>query len=115
MIPDDTATAEYTTFQVHDAASFYQLTVGGYSGTAGDSFEESNNRPFTTRDQDHDAVSDANCAVMYVSGWWHLACHKCQLTGQYFNTPSVSVGTGIQWFHYKGTGESLKTAVMAIW
>ena len=89
--------------------------MNGYSGTAGDSFHEHNNRPFTTRDQDHDTVPGENCAVRFVSGWWHYECHKCQLTGQYSNTASVIVGTGIQWYHYKGKYESLKTAVLAIW
>ena len=31
--------AEYTTFQVTDEADKYRITIGGYSGTAGDSMK----------------------------------------------------------------------------
>ena len=52
----DTAYAVYDTFSVGDASSNYELTIGTYSGTAGDSLSYHNNMTFSTKDRDNDAA-----------------------------------------------------------
>ena len=78
--------AEYSTFIVGNETSFYQLTVDGYSGTAGDSMTVSTNSflylngaHFTTYDADHDTYTD-NCAITPLAGntcgggFWYAGC-----------------------------------------
>ena len=48
--------AQYEDFQIGDAASFYQLSIGAFSGTVGfDGLAYHNGRAFSTKDNDHDA------------------------------------------------------------
>ena len=50
----NTRYAQYTTFSVGSSTTEYTLTVGGYSGTAGDNLVGHNGRKFSTRDNDND-------------------------------------------------------------
>ncbi|KAF0041239.1 hypothetical protein F2P81_007137 [Scophthalmus maximus] len=81
--------AEYEHFKVASERLLYRLTVGGYSGTAGDAlrFSETydhNNRPFTTPDRDNDRYPSGNCGAYYSSGWWFDACMAANLNGRYY-------------------------------
>ena len=78
----DTACAVYDTFSVGDASSNYELTIGTYSGTAGDSLSYHNNMTFSTKDRDNDAVSH-NCANMFKGAWWYKNCYHSNLNGLY--------------------------------
>ena len=49
----------YSFFSVGNAATNYCLNIGGYSGTAGDTWVALNGRAFSTFDRDH----SGNCAV----------------------------------------------------
>ncbi|KAK3722857.1 hypothetical protein QZH41_020438, partial [Actinostola sp. cb2023] len=60
----NTTYAEYDSFNVADEADNYRLTIGAYTGNAGDSLRRQNNSCFTTKDRDNDEHSN-NCAVMY--------------------------------------------------
>ncbi|CAG2244384.1 Tenascin-R,Ryncolin-2,Angiopoietin-related protein 1,Ficolin-3,Ryncolin-1,Fibrinogen C domain-containing protein 1-A,Fibrinogen C domain-containing protein 1,Ficolin-2,Fibrinogen-like protein 1,Tenascin,Ficolin-1,Fibrinogen-like protein A,Microfibril-associated glycoprotein 4,Ryncolin-3,Techylectin-5A,Ryncolin-4 [Mytilus edulis] len=53
--------AKYKTFVVGDATSQYKLTIGGYSGDAGDSLSYHNGMKFSTVDRDND-LNSSNCA-----------------------------------------------------
>ncbi|VDI57462.1 Hypothetical predicted protein [Mytilus galloprovincialis] len=64
--------ATYTTFVVGDAASQYKLTIGGYSGDAGDSLSYHNGMKFSTVDRDNDLHS-LNCAKNE-GPWWFKSC-----------------------------------------
>jgi ficolin len=80
--------AEYSTFIVGDEASFYQLTIDGYSGTAGNSlaypeaWANLNGTRFTTQDSDNDGFGPGNCAINPLygydcgggGGFWYQAC-----------------------------------------
>ncbi|KAG7225271.1 hypothetical protein INR49_014670 [Caranx melampygus] len=72
--------AKYSTFEV--ANRNYKLTVGGYSGTAGDSLTYHNNRIFSTKDRDL-APFITRCAMSYRGGWWYKNCHEANLNGLY--------------------------------
>ncbi|XP_076076516.1 ryncolin-1-like [Mytilus galloprovincialis] len=71
--------AVYKTFVVGDENSKYKLTIGDYTGTAGDRMNSNNGRSFTTKDRDNDSNS-GNCASHYTHGpWWHGDCSNVYL------------------------------------
>ncbi|XP_071173661.1 fibrinogen-like protein A [Mytilus edulis] len=72
--------AVYKTFKVENESSKYKLTVGDYSGTAGDQLTYHNGCKFSTMDQDNDPNSD-NCAKRAKGGWWYKSCHVSNLNG----------------------------------
>ncbi|XP_071355605.1 tenascin-like isoform X4 [Trachinotus anak] len=88
--------AKYSTFEV--ARRNYKLTVGGYSGTAGDSLSYHNNRIFSTKDRDL-APFITRCAMSYRGGWWYKNCHEANLNGLY----GIDVKhQGVIWTTWKG-------------
>ncbi|XP_032379985.1 mucin-1 isoform X1 [Etheostoma spectabile] len=94
--------AEYEQFRVASERLRYRLTVGGYSGTAGDALRFSrrydhNNRAFTTPDRDHDRYPSGNCGAYYSSGWWFDACMAANLNGRYYVGSYRGVRDGIFW------------------
>ena len=102
----NTSYAKYSTFKVGTGSRHFRLTIGGYSGTAGDSFSIANGMNFTTKDSDHDANSNGNCAEQVNAGWWFKNCFQALLTGRY--------GHGIIWSAWKGFGYSLKSCEMKL-
>ncbi|XP_051246567.1 mucin-5AC isoform X1 [Dicentrarchus labrax] len=93
---DQSVFAKYSTFEV--AKRNYKLTVGGYSGTAGDSLSYHNNRVFSTRDRDPTPFI-TRCAMSYRGGWWYKNCHEANLNGLY----GIDVKhQGVIWTSWKG-------------
>ena len=97
--------AEYSTFRVGSEATRYRLTIGGYSGTAGDAMTSTswgnlNGMMFTTLDSENDNCYDCNCAVTPSAGYpcgggfWYNSCGDALI-----NTPSNCTGplSGFQW------------------
>ncbi|XP_019863898.1 PREDICTED: ficolin-2-like, partial [Amphimedon queenslandica] len=97
----NTAYANYSTFSVSDGSTEYILTVGGYSGTAGDSLAYHNGSRFSTRDNDNDN-NGGNCAQSGTGAWWYNSCYYSNLNGRYFNT-ATNNGRGIRWHYWKYT------------
>ena len=65
----NTSYAQYTTFSVGNSITEYILTVGGYSGTAGDSLTGQHNvTEFSTRDNDMTAGRIIVASIMLVAG-----------------------------------------------
>ena len=106
--------AYYHYFSVGNPSTNYTLSVGGYSGTAGDSLtvgsEIHNGRQFTTHDRDNDRAGD-NCAVIYTGAWWYDSCHLSNLNGQYLSGARDNKGN--RWQTFKGT-TSLKWSEMKL-
>ncbi|KAK5867566.1 hypothetical protein PBY51_012041 [Eleginops maclovinus] len=94
--------AQYENFRVAGEHGRYRLTVGGYSGTAGDALRfnkmyDHHNRAFTTPDRDHDRYPSGNCGAYYSSGWWFDACMAANLNGRYYVGKYKGVRDGIFW------------------
>ncbi|XP_074128112.1 angiopoietin-related protein 5-like [Sminthopsis crassicaudata] len=92
--------ALYDSFQVGDAASFYTLTLGRYSGNAGDAFRGENwagaasqeGTAFSTLDRDHDSCNPCisgdiafnECSQWHGgAGWWFSDCGEANLHGDW--------------------------------
>ena len=109
--------AQYTTFSVGNSATEYTLTVGGYSGTAGDALivgTNLNGTKFSTRDNDNDNDS-GSCAQTWKASWWMNNCFNANLNGPYSQTSSISsVSVGIIWGTWKGHYYSLKFSEMKL-
>lgn len=59
--------------------TWYNLTVGGYSGNASDALAYHNGKKFFTRDNDN----DYNCAQNFLGAWWYDNCFTSSLNGIY--------------------------------
>ena len=109
----NTSYAQYTTFSVGDITTDYNLTVGGYSGTAGDSLTYHNGMKFSTRDNDNDNSSGTgNCALSYHGAWWFNHCFTSHLNGPYHHNPVISIVNGTIWYTWRGWYYSLKFTEM---
>ncbi|CAG2217584.1 unnamed protein product [Mytilus edulis] len=64
-----------------DENSKYKLTIGDYSGTAGNWMVHNNGRAFSTKDKDNDDYHSNNCAVTR-GAWWHGTCSNSYLNGK---------------------------------
>ena len=108
------AYAAYNTFDISDRSDEYRLTVGGYSGNAGDSlFIHTGNR-FTTYDNDNYMSASGNCAQRYSGAWWYQNCHSSNLNGLCLNGHHSSYANGVNWASLEGYHYSLKTTILKI-
>ncbi|XP_021967106.1 techylectin-5B isoform X2 [Folsomia candida] len=109
------AYAMYNEFKVGGALDKYNLTVGGYNGTAGDSLSRNSGKKFTTFDNDNDEDKVINCASQRRGGWWYWNCSESQLNSMYHTSSREEKPyTGIIWYHWKGHEYSLKKVEMKI-
>ena len=107
----NTAYAVYSTFKVDGESNKYRLTVGAYSGTAGNSLLYHCELFFTTKDGDNDQWGN-NCAQYYRGAWWYTYCGRSNLNGQYLGD-IVNV-KGMHWYLWKNNKLSLKRSVMMV-
>ena len=93
--------AHYSHFSVGNPSTNYKLSVGGYSGTAGDSLtigsQIHNGRAFTTHDRDNDSAGH-NCAVKWQGAWWYDSCHFSNLNGLYLS--GARDNKGMRWYNF---------------
>jgi hypothetical protein len=106
--------AKYSTFRIQSEGMRYQLMIGGYSGTAGDSMfstgQTTNGMYFSTFDRDNDKTA-GNCASMYSGGWWFNACHNSNING-YYNWSAYA--NGVEWWTLTGDSASLSYVEMKL-
>ena len=93
--------AKYTSFTIANGDMKYALTVGQYSGDAGDSLDYHNGMNFTTKDNENDLRSSSNCAVQYQGAWWYKSCYHSNLNGVYINDGSSTDNKGVKWHIWK--------------
>ena len=109
----NTTYAVYGTFEVDNESNKYRLTVGAYSGTAGDSLSVHNGMFFSTKDRGND-LWDGRCAQesLKAGAWWYKKCAKANLNGRYMGD-TVSE-KGMYWYYWKNSKLSLKRSVMMV-
>ncbi|XP_057584968.1 tenascin-N isoform X2 [Hippopotamus amphibius kiboko] len=95
---NESAYAVYDSFQVASSKERYRLTVGKYTGTAGDALTYHNGWKFTTFDRDND-IALSNCALTHHGGWWYKNCHLANPNGRYGETKHSE---GVNWEPWKG-------------
>ncbi|XP_061188330.1 ficolin-1-like [Saccostrea echinata] len=105
--------AKYKVFVVGSRETKFRLTIGGYSGTAGDSLSSHNGMFFSTKDFDNDLAS-GNCAASFKGGFWYSNCHTANPNGQYLKGNHESMADGINWKTWRGYKYSLQTFSMKI-
>ncbi|CAK8694715.1 unnamed protein product [Clavelina lepadiformis] len=105
--------AFYSNFLV-GAGTDYELTVGGYSGDAGDSLSSYSGQKFSAKDLDQDTRSSASCALLYKGGWWYSNCHSANLNGLYLGGNHDSYADGVNWQTWLGYNYSLKKVEMKL-
>ncbi|XP_046714990.1 tenascin isoform X3 [Silurus meridionalis] len=102
--------AHYASFAVDTARKHYIVHVSGYSGTAGDSMQYHDKRPFSTFDRDPQPLI-TRCAMSYKGGWWYRNCHEANLNGLYDTHTNHQ---GVIWTAWKGTKFSIPFTEMKI-
>ncbi|XP_015751263.1 PREDICTED: ficolin-1-like [Acropora digitifera] len=108
----NSAFADYSFFTVASEQAKYQLSLGKYSGNAGDSLSMHQGQAFSTKDHDNDSAATGHCARMNTGAWWYYNCHRSNLNGQYLN--GTINKKGVSWWHWKNTHYSLKRSEMKI-
>ncbi|NWH63003.1 TENN protein, partial [Geococcyx californianus] len=102
--------AVYNFFQVASSRDRYRLSVGNYTGNAGDAMTYHNGWKFTTWDRDND-VALSNCALTHHGAWWYKNCHLANLNGKYGETKHSE---GVNWEPWKGHEFSIPFTEMKI-
>ncbi|XP_068683841.1 microfibril-associated glycoprotein 4-like [Montipora foliosa] len=110
-IHGNTAFAEYSSVTVASERAKYQLSLGTYSGTAGDSLGYHRGQAFSTKDRDNDKYG-GNCASADKGAWWYNSCHYSNLNGLYLN--GKTDGSGMTWYYWKNSQYSVKRSEMKI-
>ncbi|XP_043209565.1 techylectin-5A-like [Amphibalanus amphitrite] len=106
--------AVYSNFRVASEIQGYALTIGNYTGDAGDSLSFHRGMQFTTNDVDNDIHEANNCAHSHEGAWWYKNCHRSNLNGRYLGRTTPSKANGVSWFDWRGHDYSLKTVTMKI-
>ena len=105
--------ARYNHFKLLDS-TYFTLSIGYYSGDAGDSMAHNNGIRFATPDR----PDPHSCAPHYQGGWWFNYCTYAYLNGKYYvggpYTPSGQYYDGIYWYSWGGFGYSMKFAQMML-
>jgi len=112
---DNTAYAVYSTFAVENETNKYKLSLGSYSGTAGDSLGYHRGMPFSTKDRDNDNSSRGSCASIRKGAWWYDSCLHSNLNARYLPGQIRDYDAdGMVWKHWKNPWYCMKSSQMKI-
>ncbi|XP_035796446.1 fibrinogen-like protein A [Anopheles albimanus] len=103
--------AHYNKIKIDSESEQYRLTLGMYSGTAGDSMTYNNGMKFSTKDRDNDLSATYDCAQLHEGAWWYSACSLATLNAPYRN---VSNGESMYWYNFKTDYRALSYSRMMI-
>ena len=105
--------AYYRYFSIGNPSTNYKLSVGGYSGTAGEALIIHSGMQFTTYDRDNDGRRTGNCAGAHQGAWWYKSCHHSNLNGKYLS--GANNHNGVNWLFFNTvTYYSLKWSEMKL-
>ncbi|CAL8280167.1 unnamed protein product [Lota lota] len=104
------AYAVYDSFKIAPAKQKFKLSIGKYSGTAGDAMTYHQGRPWSTVDSDND-IALGNCALTHRGAWWYKNCHLANLNGRWGDNRH---SMGVNWEPWKGHLMSLDFTEMKI-
>ncbi|XP_053319664.1 angiopoietin-related protein 5-like [Spea bombifrons] len=123
------AFAGYSTFNIDPESKFYKLSLGNYSGNAGDAFRgqcsatNQDGSLFSTKDKDNDNCDACRVGDMafrscsndqFKSGWWFNSCGIADLNGQWrTNGEHIGWASAVSWKTWR-TLESLKFSKMSV-
>ncbi|XP_078573194.1 microfibril-associated glycoprotein 4-like [Branchiostoma floridae x Branchiostoma japonicum] len=95
---NNTRYAKYASFRV-GGGNYYQLSLGTYSGNAGDSLAYSSGKKFSTGDRDQDTAGGSCASTYNAGGWWYGNCAYSALNGPYLRPSdrTSNSGNGIWW------------------
>ncbi|XP_071376879.1 tenascin-N isoform X3 [Centroberyx affinis] len=102
--------AVYDNFKIAPVKQKFKLTIGTYSGTAGDAMTYHQGRPWSTVDSDND-IALGNCALTHRGAWWYKNCHLANLNGKWGDNRH---SLGVNWEPWKGHLVSLDFTEMKI-
>uniref|UniRef100_A0A668VAM9 Tenascin N n=1 Tax=Oreochromis aureus TaxID=47969 RepID=A0A668VAM9_OREAU len=109
-VGSERAYAVYDNFKIAPVKQKFKLTIGKYSGTAGDAMTYHQGLPWTTVDSDND-LALTNCALSHRGAWWYKNCHLANLNGKWGETRH---SMGVNWEPWKGHLTSLDFTEMKI-
>ncbi|XP_058482210.1 tenascin-N isoform X2 [Solea solea] len=104
------AYAVYDNFKIASVRQKFKLTIGKYSGTAGDAMTYHQDRSWTTIDSDND-LALGNCALTHRGAWWYKNCHLANLNGKWGDNRH---SLGVNWEPWKGHLTTLDFTEMKI-
>ncbi|XP_040267043.1 angiopoietin-related protein 5-like [Bufo bufo] len=124
------AYARYDSFSIGNASSYYKLSAGNYSGTAGDAFlgDESNTtNQYGSTFSAVDLATDnchpfcmlgdiiyLSCSKQFSAGWWFNACGSANLNGVWRSPPRYRYwASSVSWPTWRPR-ESLKFSKMYV-
>ena len=109
--------AKYSHIKVLSESQNYQLDIGSYSGTAGDSLSYHNGMQFSTHDRDNDLRSPSCISTHGYGGFWLNNCMRVGVNNYYSHSSSgygAAIGDRIRWDAWYGYQYSLKSTRLMI-
>ena len=109
--------AMYTDFSISGEEDGYKLSIGDFSGDAGNSLGYSKGASFSTIDKDQDSWSRGHCSQKWAGAWWYQYenCMYSQLTGYYYTSGRHTHSWhGVLWNGWRGSKYSYKRAEMML-